>query len=118
SESITVSNAILFTSFEPSGSAKGACYPPQTNRAYVVSVFSGKALLDFNDDKTLDRYTDLNQKGIVGDIQVALKRGLSADPNASGAAPSTICLAGTQILKKCVSAGGTVRTFWNRNDAR
>jgi type IV pilus assembly protein PilY1 len=117
SESVTVNNVILFTSFEPSilGSQKGACFPATTNRAYAVSAFTGRAALDFNDDKVVDdkdRSTELNQEGIVGEIQVALKA-----PPPPGEDP-TVCLAGMQVLKKCVKAGGKVRTFWNRSDAR
>jgi hypothetical protein len=93
-----------------------------------VSAFTGKAALDFNDDKTIDekdRYQSLTQQGIVGDIQVALKRGKGGaggggggDSGPGGGMPQTVCLAGMQVLKKCVQANGTVRTFWNRKDAQ
>jgi type IV pilus assembly protein PilY1 len=122
SESVTVNNTILFTTFEPVqlGSRKGACYPSTINRAYAVSALAGKARLDFTEDGKVDekdRSVPIDQEGIVGDINVALRRDGSPDnPNSPGS-PPTICLAGTQVLKKCVDVGGTVRTFWNRNDA-
>lgn len=121
SESVTVNNAILFTSFEPGqvgDDAKGACFPSTTNRAYAVSALTGKAILNFNttngdtvDDD--DLYVEINQEGIVGDINVALRR-RDGDPPGS---PPTICLAGMHVLNKCVNVGGTVRTWWNRDDA-
>jgi type IV pilus assembly protein PilY1 len=122
SESVTVNNTVLFTSFEPSilGSTKGACYPSTTNRVYAISAYNGQAVLDLNDDgdkdkdgndvDATDRYSELNQEGIVGDVQVALKD--------NDGKPQTVCLAGMQVLKKCVDAGRTVRTFWNRADAK
>jgi hypothetical protein len=102
------------------GSRKGACYPSTINRAYAVSALAGKARLDFDEDGKVDekdRSVTLDQEGIVGDINVALRRdGSPNNPNSPGS-PPTICLAGTQVLKKCADVGGTVRTFWNRNDA-
>jgi type IV pilus assembly protein PilY1 len=120
-ESTTVNNVILFTSFEPDSlGGAGPCYPSTTNRAYAVTAFAGKPALDFNDDKTTDNndlFTDLNQQGIVGDVNIALIRQGDTDPN-SPTSPPTVCLAGMEVLKKCVNAGGTVRTFWNRVDAQ
>jgi type IV pilus assembly protein PilY1 len=119
-ESTTVNNTILFTSFEPvTLGGLGPCYPSTINRAYAVTAFGGKPALDFNDDKTIDNkdlYVKLKQQGIVGDINVALLRqgGDTTDPTS----PPTICLAGMEVLKKCVAVGGTVRTFWNRTDAK
>jgi type IV pilus assembly protein PilY1 len=120
-ESTTVNNVILFTSFEPDilyGSS-GDCFPKTLNRAYAVTAFAGKPALDFDDDKDVDDddlSTNLKQQGIVGDVNVALIRNSGTDPN-SPTMPPTICLAGTEVLKKCVNVGGTVRTFWNRVDA-
>jgi type IV pilus assembly protein PilY1 len=119
-ESTTVSNVILFTSFEPNIlGGTGPCYPQTLNRAYAVTAFGGKPALDFNDDKKIDNNdlsTNLKQEGIVGDVNVALIRNGNTDPG-SPTMPPTVCLAGTEVLKKCVNVGGTVRTFWNRADA-
>jgi len=120
-ESTTVNNVILFTSFEPNIlGGSGPCYPQTLNRAYALTAFGGKPALDFNDDKKVDNNdisTNLKQEGIVGDVNVALIRNSDSDPN-SPTMPPTICLAGTEVLKKCVNVGGTVRTFWNRVDAQ
>jgi type IV pilus assembly protein PilY1 len=122
SDSTTVNNIILFTSFQPQTSAAGPCYPSSQNRAYAVSVFSGKPSLDFNDDGVVDvndLSTNLGQAGIAGQINVAfLRDGTNNANNGGPQTPRTVCMAGPEILKRCVSAGGTVRTFWRRNDAQ
>jgi type IV pilus assembly protein PilY1 len=120
-DSTTINNTILFTSFEPvTLGGQGPCYPSMVNRAYAVTVFGGKPALDFNDDGVVDNkdlYTKLNQQGIVGSINVALLRP-SDGSGTDSTSPPTICLAGMEVLKKCVAVGGTVRTFWNRTDAK
>jgi type IV pilus assembly protein PilY1 len=121
SESTTVANNILFTTFEPQQAIDSdPCLPATKNRVYALSAFAGKPVINFYEADTKpgtldnkDVSTDLTQKGIVGDIVVALLR----DPNGGGGA-QTICLAGVEVLKKCVNVGGTVRTFWNRADAK
>jgi type IV pilus assembly protein PilY1 len=120
-ESTTVNNVILFTTFQPLQVA-GAdpCYPANINRAYALTVDSGKPALDFNDDGVTDNKdisVDLSQSGIVGEISVALIRQGNQDPSTPPASPPTVCIAGVEVLKKCVSAGGTIRTFWQRDDA-
>jgi len=122
SESTTVANTILFTSFQPTSLAgSGPCFPTTRNRVYALSAFAGKPVINFfeasGDTPNLlnnkDLFLDLKQQGIVGDVSVALVR------NANGTgSPQTVCLAGTEVLKKCVNVGGTVRTFWNRADAK
>ncbi|MGE0581488.1 MAG: pilus assembly protein [Steroidobacteraceae bacterium] len=120
-ESTTVNNVILFTTFQPLQAA-GAdpCYPANINRAYAMTVDTGKPALDFNDDGVLDNKdlsVDLSQSGIVGEISVALIRQGNQDPALPPSSPPTVCIAGVEVLKKCVSAGGTIRTFWQRDDA-
>ncbi|MEJ1965720.1 MAG: PilC/PilY family type IV pilus protein [Gammaproteobacteria bacterium] len=121
SESITVNNVVLFTTFQPTSAAgKGACFPTATNRAYALTAFGGKPAIDFTETSTPVLNNDdisvvLKQKdSIVGDLAVAVLR----DGTTSAATPPTICLAGMEVLKKCVNVGGTIRTFWNRRDAQ
>jgi len=120
-EATTVNNVILFTTFQPlSGGAADPCYPANINRAYAVTVDTGKPALDFNDDGVLDNddlSVDLSQSGIVGEISVALIRNGVDGENTAPTEPPTVCVAGVEVLKKCVSAGGTIRTFWQRDDA-
>ncbi len=99
------------------------CYPTMINRAYAVTAFGGRPALDFDDSKEVDNkdlFIKLDQQGIVGDINVALIRNRNNGDLLEGSPlmPPTVCLAGTQVLKKCVNVGGTVRTFWNRTDAQ
>ena len=117
-EATTVNNTILFTTYEPVATGQtGPCYPRSINRAYALSAFSGKPAIDFNDTGEVDAddiFVQLdNTSGIVGEVNVALLRPTDR-PN--DPAPRTICLAGMEVLNKCVSVGGTVRTFWQRND--
>lgn len=118
-EATTVNNVILFTTFQPLP-AGGAdpCYPANINRAYAVFVDTGKPALDFNDDGVVDNddlSVDLSQSGIVGEISVALIRNGSDGGTTPPTEPPTVCVAGVEVLKKCVSAGGTIRTFWQRD---
>lgn len=120
-ESTTVNNVVLFTSFKPStDGAADPCYPSTINRAYAVNVISGKPALDLDGDGTLensDISTLLQQTGIVGEVNVAFVTPTNPDPNAPPTAPRTVCLAGVNILGKCVDAGATVRTYWERSGA-
>jgi len=122
SESTTVNNVLLFTTFQPtSTTGAGACYPTAVNRVYALTAFGGKPAINFKEgtagDEELtneDISTELKQKDtIVGDVAVAVQR-----DEQSSIAPPTICLAGMEVLKKCVDIGGTIRTFWNRGDAK
>jgi type IV pilus assembly protein PilY1 len=116
-ESTTVNNVILFPTFQPlEPSATDPCFPTNVNRVYAINV-DGNPALDFNNDGRIDNddtSVELAQTGIVGDINVALVR--TDDANAS-ATPQTVCLAGVEVLSKCVGVGGTIRTFWHREDA-
>lgn len=118
-EATTVNNVILFTTFQPLEAVSGdPCYPANVNRAYAMAVDSGKPALDFNDDGVVDNEdlsVELSQSGIVGEISVALIRDSETDPDESPTEPPTVCIAGVEVLKKCVSAGGTIRTFWQRD---
>jgi type IV pilus assembly protein PilY1 len=121
SESTTVNGVILFTSFEPTSLAgAGDCFPTATNRAYALTAFGGKPAINFYDTDENTELTNedistvLKEKNsIVGDVAVAVLR-----DDDSSISPPTVCLAGMEVLKKCVNVGGTIRTFWNRGDAK
>lgn len=120
SESTTVNNVILFTSFQPTSlQDRGDCYPTALNRVYALTAFGGKPAINFYDSTKPDLTNDdistvLAEKNtIVGDVAVAVLRDDQSSIN-----PPTVCLAGMEVLKKCVNVGGTIRTFWNRGDAK
>jgi type IV pilus assembly protein PilY1 len=120
SEATQVNNVVLFTSFQPSTVVVNPCFPTTINRAYAMTAFGGKPAIDLNNDGKIDGNdisTTLAQQGIVGDVVVALQRKGASDPG-DPLRPKTVCLVGTELLKKCVDVGGTVRTFWNRGDAQ
>lgn len=120
-EATTVSSVVLFPTFDPGppNAQIAPCYPTNVNRAYAISIDSGRPALDFNDTGAIDNgdlSTSLTQQGIVGQINVAVLNGSGTNtpPNQPPGSP-TVCIAGVEVLKKCVGVGGTVRTFWNRN---
>jgi type IV pilus assembly protein PilY1 len=124
SEATTVNNVILFTTFQPlDPPADDPCFPANVNRVYALTV-DGKPGLDLqddpndpNDDGVIDDddiSQDLEQTGIVGEVNVALVR---AGGGGGPGAPTTVCVAGVEVLRRCVDAGGTIRTYWQRNDA-
>jgi len=122
--SITVNNVVLFTSFQPAPAASGSpCIPQNLNRVYALSIGNGRPALDWNDDGVItnaDLSQQLAQSGIVGEVNVAFLRNAGVDANGNPiplTQQSTGCLAGVEVLKKCVNAGGTVRTFWRRDDS-
>jgi hypothetical protein len=125
-ESTTVNNVVLFTSYEPVLPGRNdACNAGATNRVYALSVDNGRPALDYNDDGRLsnaDLTFELSQKnGIVSGVNVAfLRSGANSgagDPPSSPIMPPTLCVAGVEILRKCVTGGGTLRTFWDRANA-
>ena len=126
-ESTTVDNVIMFPSYQPAppdDDLADPCHPQAKNRVYAVRVDDGRPAFE-----TL--YEDLAQKdGIVGEITVGLiRRGRGkGDDETPCEGPScqeenpgedednvTVCLAGVEILSRCVSPGGVVRTFWQKN---
>jgi len=93
------------------------CFPSTINRAYALTTFAGKPAINFNDSGTSkdkldngDLFTDLNQGGIVGEVNVALLRD-------EDKGPLPVCITGLSTIK-CIEAGATVRTFWSRMDAQ
>lgn len=124
-ESTTVNGVVLFPSFQPlDDNPDEPCFPANVNRAYAMFVDTGKPALDFNGDGALDNSDisqTLNQTGIVGDISVAVLRpgeddGEEEDDEDDPNSPPTACIAGVEVLSRCVAVGGTVRKFWNRGD--
>jgi type IV pilus assembly protein PilY1 len=123
-EATTVDGVILFPTYEPVDiGVVNPCAPSSINRVYALTAFAGKPAINFKDapgdptDNNIgneDLFTQLGQQGIVGAINVALLRGGSGggSPNA----PRTVCLAGVEVLSRCIDVGGTVRTYWQRND--
>ncbi len=113
SESTTVNGVILFTSFQPTSLADGGdCFPTAVNRVYALTAFGGKPAINFYDDKKPDLTNEdistklAEENTIVGDVAVAVLRDDKSSIN-----PPTVCLAGMEVLKKCVDVGGTIRTF-------
>jgi type IV pilus assembly protein PilY1 len=120
-ESTTVNGIVLFPTYQPAAPDEitDPCHPQSTNRVYAMTVDGGKPAINFSDDDAGDPdyddpgagldeddlYTTLAQKeGIVGEITVGILR----------KEDRTICIAGVEVLSKCVSGGNTVRTFWQR----
>ncbi|MBX5461347.1 MAG: hypothetical protein IRZ28_09675 [Steroidobacteraceae bacterium] len=115
-ESTTVDNVVLFTTFQPATTIVNPCFPATINRAYALTTFAGKPAINFNDSGTSkdkldngDLFTDLNQGGIVGEVNVAM---LHEDDKTN-----PVCITGLSTIK-CIEAGATVRTFWSRSDAK
>jgi type IV pilus assembly protein PilY1 len=123
SQSTTVNNVILFTTFEPvTPSAAEPCRPRTLNRAYALTVDNGRPALDLNKDNTIDNKdvsAEVPLDGILGKVNVGLLRGQLATDLNSGkkklVGPPTVCLAGMHILGSCVQVGDSVRTYWRRD---
>ncbi len=86
----------------------------------MTAFLGGKPALDFDSNEKLEKkricFVKLDQQGIVGDVNVALIRQTGGDRSVEGSGsapltPPTVHLAGTQVLKKCVNVGGTVRMY-------
>jgi type IV pilus assembly protein PilY1 len=121
-ESTTLNNVVLFPSYQPSppdDDAADPCHPQSKNRVYAMRIDNGRPAVNFRDDdpdendmddaddaiNEDDLFTELGQKdGIVGELSVGLLRQTGR----------TVCVAGVEVLSRCVGAGGTVRTFWQR----
>lgn len=135
-EVLTVSGTILFPSYEPTPpGATNPCLPSNgRNRVYALSVDTGRAALDFNDDGVVDlddRFTELAQTGIAGEVAFAFEvvggssgdgPGGGDDDGSGGDDDGTVdelgrrgvCVVGVEVLRKCVLPGGVIRTFWQR----
>jgi type IV pilus assembly protein PilY1 len=129
-EATTVDGVVLFPTYEPvAPGIQDPCAPGSINRVYALTAFAGKPAINFqdeqqnNDDNDIgneDVFTELGQQGIAGAVNVALLRPNGDDDgngDGDGEAPRTICLAGVEVLSRCIDVGGTVRTYWQRSDA-
>ena len=143
-EATTVSNTILVTSFQPGATAapnaNNPCYPINTNRVYAFSVESGNCALDFDGDGTKECSTNLNQTGIVGQVNVGILQQLTdtdgdgtpdveEDNDNNGVADCLegkgtnctsevlpTCMAGVEVLSSCPDLGSAIRTYWRRTN--
>ncbi|MGB8326155.1 MAG: PilC/PilY family type IV pilus protein, partial [Steroidobacteraceae bacterium] len=132
-EALTVNGVILFPTYQPvTGTAIDPCAPANgLNRVYALRVDSGVPAVDFNDDHTItaaDASTRLAQTGIAGEVSFALEHSLEQTTGGGTTGTGTsseldnlgrqaVCLAGVEVIKKCILPGGVVRTFWQRSAA-
>ncbi|MEZ5500460.1 MAG: PilC/PilY family type IV pilus protein [Steroidobacteraceae bacterium] len=118
-ESVTVNGVILFPTYQPTPASLADPCVPSTgrNRVYALRIGNGRPALDFNDDGVNDPSDDLSQSGIVGDVSVGIIRdsSLGNGGGGGGGGTPTVCIAGVEVLKKCVGVGGTVRSYWHSN---
>jgi type IV pilus assembly protein PilY1 len=120
-EATTVDGVVLFPTYEPVAvGIQNPCAPSSINRVYALSAFAGKPAINFQDGPTNeglgneDVFTELAQGGIAGAVNVALLR--DQQNGGGNNAPRTVCLAGVEVLSRCIDVGSTVRTYWQRND--
>jgi type IV pilus assembly protein PilY1 len=125
-EATTVDGVVLFPTYEPVAvGVQDPCSPGSINRVYALTAFAGKPAINFQDAQqnqdddgigNEDVFTQLGQQGIAGAVNVALIRPQNGGNNGNNA-PRTLCLAGVEVLSRCLDVGGTIRTYWQRNDA-
>jgi type IV pilus assembly protein PilY1 len=124
-EATTVNGTILFPTYEPvDPTEENPCVPTSINRVYALTAFGGKPAINFLNDagnealNNLDVSTTLNQQGIVGAVNVALltEGDDDGDDDDENGGTKTLCMIGVEVLKRCVDAGSSVRTYWQRND--
>ncbi len=133
-ESLTLGGVVLFPTYQPQepsevdpcSSANGL------NRVYALTVDTGKAAIDFNDDDAIssdDLSTTIVQPGIAGEVTFAFdtsERPNGGSGNGGGGGSGSgldgadalgrraVCFVGVEVLKRCVLPGSVVRTFWQR----
>lgn len=138
SEVTTAGNTMMFTTYQPVTPAANSCAQGHRNRVYAIDLDTGKAALDLNaanntsttkviDDSDISQVLD-DTSGITGEVRVAAMRGLlEGDLDGDGDVDAdderikrdrddeAVCLAGRQILNRCVSFDDAVRTYWRRD---
>jgi type IV pilus assembly protein PilY1 len=125
-EATTINGTILFPTYQPRPPESAAPCAPGIgiNRAYALSVETGRPTIDFNDNMQItqaDAFTTLAQAGIAGEISYVLDTSAVPpnDPN-QGRIPRDslgrrgLCVVGVEVMRSCVSPGNVVRTFWQR----
>ena len=137
-DSVTVNGVVMFTTFQPSGTA-GSCEVTGSTRVYAVRVETARVGADLNGDGKItsaDISIALPTLGPPAAITVRLRAPSDGGPTAgatsahsssagaigagdSAPARSTptltpICLVGSETLKTCASATALIRTFWQR----
>ncbi|HEV7605941.1 MAG TPA: PilC/PilY family type IV pilus protein [Steroidobacteraceae bacterium] len=137
SEATTGGTSIMFTTYQPI-TPTTECQPVHRNRVYALNIDDGKAAQNLNsaNDTTtnpnnLDN-TDISlilddTSGITGEVRVAATRGLlEGDLDGDGDNDAdderirrdrdddALCIAGRQILGKCIAFDDAVRTYWRR----
>jgi type IV pilus assembly protein PilY1 len=128
-DSLTVDGAVMFTTYEPSANAAASnCEQNGKNRVYYVWIDDAAAVMDLNDDAKVtdeDRSAPLTQRGIAEGPRIERLPGRAAGDPSTSPSPSepgteeqstgTRCLAGAEVLKRCLPLGTVLRTYWKRN---
>ncbi len=122
-ESVTINNVVIFPSFTPADGAASCGAQTGSNKMYAVRVADGGPAVDFDNDGTVEateRSVALTQSGIAAELAVVIDRDESRrepNPDDPTATTNTICMSGVEVVKRCVSLRGVVRTHWSRSGA-
>ncbi|HET7809312.1 MAG TPA: PilC/PilY family type IV pilus protein [Steroidobacteraceae bacterium] len=138
SEVTTAGSTMMFTTYQPVTPAANSCAQGHRNRVYAINLDTGKAALDLDSTNNTSGNTVINDSdisqvlddtsGITGEVRVAAMRGLlEGDLDGDGDVDAdderikrdrddeAVCLAGRQILNRCVAFDDAVRTYWRRD---
>jgi type IV pilus assembly protein PilY1 len=109
SDSLTVSNHIMFNTYYPLDAAvTNPCVPRHGNKSYVLTVF-GKAI-DRNNDGVLDPNVDIPLNGIASTPTDGIyETGDPANPL------KEVCFTGVMIMDVCPREKTTARDYWRKN---
>lgn len=122
-ESVTLNNVVIFPSFSPTSAAGPCGSTGGSNKMYAMRIVDGGPAIDFDRDGSVEdseRSVNLSQSGIAAELAVVIDRDDSRrDPNPDdpSANTNTICMSGVEVVKRCVSLRGVVRTHWSRSGA-
>jgi type IV pilus assembly protein PilY1 len=124
SDAVTINGVVLFTTYQPETPAdQNPCLPANgRNRVYALKVDDSAPALDLNDNQRIDAgdiSRDLLTRGIAGEVTLVVESRLDGNGNDNGDLDElgrrTFCAVGVEVLAKCLSPGGVVRTFWQRS---